>query len=92
MHAIVPPHPGPVTAATEIGASIGLTVLIGVPVSVIAWYVGVYLFTTIYAGKIYVPIDDSVLTGRRNGSADADDKDSEDGEAYGRGTCRRSGT
>ncbi|WP_110183022.1 GntP family permease [Nocardioides solisilvae] len=67
MHAIVPPHPGPVTAATEIGASIGLTTLIGVPVAVLAWYVGVHLFTIAYAGKVMVPIDDSVLTGHRSG-------------------------
>ncbi len=67
MHAIVPPHPGPVTAATELGASIGLTLLIGAPVAVIAWYVGVYLFTKYYAGRIHVPIDDSLLTGRKPG-------------------------
>ena len=45
MHAIVPPHPGPVTAATEIGASIGLTLLVGVVVAVVAWFVGVYVVT-----------------------------------------------
>ncbi|CAA9400634.1 GntP family permease [uncultured Nocardioides sp.] len=67
MHAIVPPHPGPVTAATELDASIGLTLLVGVPVAVISWYVGVYLFTKFYAGKIDVPIDDSLLTGRKAG-------------------------
>ncbi len=65
MHAIVPPHPGPVTAATELDASIGLTLLIGAPVAVAAWYVGVYLFTRYYGGKIFVPVDDSLLTGRR---------------------------
>jgi len=65
MHAVVPPHPGPVTAAAELEASIGLTLLIGTPVAVIAWYVGVHLFTRYYGGKIYVPIDDSLLTGRR---------------------------
>jgi GntP family gluconate:H+ symporter len=63
MHAIVPPHPGPVTAATELGASVGLTLVVGIPVAVASWYVGVYLFTKVYAGKIYVPIDDSILTG-----------------------------
>ena len=67
MHAVVPPHPGPVTAATELGASIGLTLLIGAPVAVLSWYVGVYLFTKYYAGRIHVPIDDSLLTGRRPG-------------------------
>ncbi|MCW2738645.1 MAG: GntP family permease [Nocardioides sp.] len=74
MHAIVPPHPGPVTAATEIGASIGLTLLVGVVVAVLAWFVGVYLVTTSWLGKVHVPIDDSVLTGGREpdeGSAPA---------------------
>ncbi len=65
MHAIVPPHPGPVTAATELGASIGLTLLVGVVVAVVAWFVGVYVVTTAWLGKVHVPIDDSVLTGGR---------------------------
>lgn len=72
MHAIVPPHPGPVTAAAELDASIGLTLLVGVPVAVVSWYVGVYLFTRYYAGKIDVPIDDSFLTGRKAGEEDTD--------------------
>jgi len=70
MHAIVPPHPGPVTAATEIGASIGLTLLVGVVVAVVAWFVGVYVVTTAWLGKVYVPVDDSVLTGGREADAD----------------------
>ena len=65
MHAIVPPHPGPVTAATEIGASIGLTLVVGVVAAVVAWLVGVYAVTVGWLGKVYVPIDDSVLTGGR---------------------------
>ncbi len=71
MHAIVPPHPGPVTAATEIGASIGLTLLVGVVVAVIAWFVGVYLVTMSWLGKVYVPVDDSVLTGGHEPDADS---------------------
>ena len=69
MHAIVPPHPGPVTAATELGASIGLTLLVGVVVAVVAWFVGVYVVTTAWLGKVHVPFDDSVLTGGRDGRA-----------------------
>ena len=65
MHAIVPPHPGPVTAATEIGASIGLTLVVGVVAAVVAWAVGVYAVTVGWLGKVHVPIDDSVLTGGR---------------------------
>ncbi|WP_246861769.1 GntP family permease [Nocardioides sp. SYSU D00065] len=70
MHAIVPPHPGPVTAATELDASIGLTLLVGVVVAVLAWIVGVYVVTTAWLGKVQVPVDDSVLTGGR--AADTD--------------------
>jgi len=70
MHAIVPPHPGPVTAATELDASIGLTLLVGVVVAVLAWFVGVYVVTTAWLGKVHVPIDDSVLTGGREADAD----------------------
>lgn len=74
MHAIIPPHPGPVTAATELGGSIGLTMLIGLPVAFISWYVGVYLFTQVYAGKIMVPINDNVLRGSLQGEpSDLDD-------------------
>ena len=65
MHAIVPPHPGPVTAATELGASIGLTLLVGVVAAVVAWAVGVYAVTVNVLGKVHVPINDSVLTGGR---------------------------
>ncbi|NPD03753.1 GntP family permease [Nocardioides sp. zg-1308] len=70
MHAIVPPHPGPVTAATELGASIGLTLLVGVVVAVVAWFVGVYLVTITWLGKVQVPIDDSVLTGGQQADHD----------------------
>ena len=63
MHAIVPPHPGPVTAATELDASVGLTLLIGVAVAVVAWLIGVYAVTMAALGKVHVPVDDSVLTG-----------------------------
>ena len=73
MHAIVPPHPGPVTAATELGASIGLTLLVGLLVAVGAWFVGVYLVTTLWIGKVDVPVDDSVLTGGRDDRDDPTD-------------------
>ncbi|MDO5739939.1 MAG: gluconate:H+ symporter [Ornithinimicrobium sp.] len=74
MHAIVPPHPGPVTAATELGGSIGLATLIGIPVAFVSWYIGVYLFTKFYAGKVFVPINDSILSGQLSGEpSDLDD-------------------
>ncbi|GAA5168522.1 GntP family permease [Ornithinimicrobium tianjinense] len=74
MHAIVPPHPGPVTAAVELQTSVGLTMLVGIPVAVLAWYVGVYLYTQVYAGKVMVPINDSILRGGVSGEpSDLDD-------------------
>ncbi|MGB3761921.1 MAG: gluconate:H+ symporter [Ornithinimicrobium sp.] len=78
MHAIVPPHPGPVTAATELGGSIGLTLLLGLPVALVSWYVGVYLVTTAYAGKIMVPINESMLVGGKSGEPSDLDEDAGD--------------
>lgn len=86
MHAVVPPHPGPVQAAVALEASVGLTLLIGLPVAVLAWFFGVHLFTIGYAGKVHVPIDAGVLTGQRvtagaGGVGDAGDVDGATGES-----------
>ncbi|WP_028660917.1 GntP family permease [Nocardioides insulae] len=43
MHAVVPPHPGPVAAVASLGGDMGLTLLLGIPVAVLAWFVGGYL-------------------------------------------------
>ncbi|HZJ08007.1 MAG TPA: GntP family permease [Nocardioidaceae bacterium] len=56
MHAIVPPHPGPVAAAQFLGADVGYALLIGTPVAVLSWYVGVYLFARRIGQRIYVPV------------------------------------
>ena len=50
MHAIVPPHPGPVAAAEQINADIGLTLLIGIPIAVVSWYFGSYLVSKFLGG------------------------------------------
>jgi GntP family gluconate:H+ symporter len=50
MHALVPPHPGPVTAADQIGADVGVTLLLGIPVAAITWFLGGYLFSK-WAGR-----------------------------------------
>lgn len=80
MHAIVPPHPGPVTAVTELGGSVGLTLLVGLPVAFVAWYVGVYLVTTAYAGKVFVPIKSLVNAATGGGAGGSGDSDSEEAE------------
>lgn len=61
MHAIVPPHPGPVAAAEQINADIGLTLLLGIPIAVLAWYVGAYLVSRFLAARIDVSVADVVF-------------------------------
>jgi GntP family gluconate:H+ symporter len=50
MHALVPPHPGPVAAAELLGANIGLLVIVGLIIALPTWYLGAYLYG-LYAGK-----------------------------------------
>jgi len=69
MHAIVPPHPGPVAAAEVLNADIGLTLLLGIPVAVVSWYVGVMLVSRILGRRFHVDIPDA-LFGSQNGGAD----------------------
>ncbi len=71
MHAIVPPHPGPVAAGTALGADIGVVLLIGVPVAVASWYVGVYLVSRVLGRRYDVPVP-ALLFGEMDGGADPD--------------------
>ncbi|HET6654403.1 MAG TPA: SLC13 family permease [Nocardioides sp.] len=66
MHAMVPPHPGPVAAGAVLGGDIGVILLVGVPVAVVSWYLGVYLVSRVIAARVYVPIPD-MLFGEMNG-------------------------
>jgi gluconate:H+ symporter, GntP family len=83
MHAIVPPHPGPVAASEQIGADIGLTLLVGVPVAVLSWYVGVLLVSRVLAARVEVSVSNVVFGEVRvgphaSGGPEADDPESED--------------
>ena len=66
MHALVPPHPGPVAAAELLGANIGLTLIVGVPVAIASWYVGAYLVSQAIGRRVHVDIPTS-LFGEVNG-------------------------
>lgn len=74
MHAMVPPHPGPVAAAEVLGGNIGVTVLVGIPIAVVAWYVGVMLVSRFLGARIHVSVPDvlfgEVKDNRGNGAAD----------------------
>ncbi|HEX5565572.1 MAG TPA: GntP family permease [Streptomyces sp.] len=61
MHAIVPPHPGPVAAAEALGADIGITLLLGVPIAVVSWYVGVLLVSRFLGARIRISLPDLVF-------------------------------
>nr|WP_281363311.1 GntP family permease [Nocardioides perillae] len=56
MHALVPPHPGPVAAAEALEADIGLTLLVGAPVAVVSWYVGVMLVSRVLGRRVHVDV------------------------------------
>lgn len=74
MHAVVPPHPGPVAAANLIGANVGLTLLVGIPIAVLAWYVGVMLVSRFLAARVNVSLPDvifgEVQDGKKEGEPD----------------------
>ncbi len=66
MHAMVPPHPGPVAAAEALDASIGVTLLIGAPIAILSWYVGAYLVSQVLGRRVQVDVPEA-LFGRING-------------------------
>ncbi|HZI96133.1 MAG TPA: GntP family permease [Actinomycetales bacterium] len=78
MHAIVPPHPGPVAAANFLGAPVGLTLLAGIPIAVAAWYVGVMLVSRFLGRRIYVSIPDAVFGQVRDSHGDPADEGTKD--------------
>jgi GntP family gluconate:H+ symporter len=79
MHAIVPPHPGPVAAAEVLGADIGMTLLVGIPIAVVSWYVGVLLVSRVLGRMFYVSLPDVVFGEVAGERADAsDDRESGD--------------
>jgi GntP family gluconate:H+ symporter len=89
MHALVPPHPGPVAAAELLGANIGLTLVIGAPVAIVSWYVGAYLVSQVMGKRIHVDIPTS-LFGEINGGRDRDA--AHDGVEGNAGTAATGGT
>lgn len=56
MHVFVPPHPGPVSAATFLGANVGLLLLCGLVIAVVCWYLAGYLFGRIAGARWPLPI------------------------------------
>lgn len=67
MHAIVPPHPGPVAATELLGGDIGTVLLVGVPVAVVSWFVGSYLVGTALGRRFDVATVDLLAGPQNNG-------------------------
>ncbi len=70
MHALVPPHPGPVAAGTVLGGDIGIILLVNLPIALVSWYVGVYLVSRFLGARIDVPLPDLIF-GEVNGGSGA---------------------
>jgi GntP family gluconate:H+ symporter len=51
MHALVPPHPGPVAAAGIIGADVGLVLMVSLLVGLPTWYVAGYRLALVLAKR-----------------------------------------
>lgn len=85
MHALVPPHPGPVAAAEVMGGNIGLALLVGVPVAVLSWFVGSFLVSQFIGRRVWVDVP-TALFGEMNGGRDDDNgkgRDADNGGAAG---------
>ena len=61
MHAVMVPHPGPVAAVEILGGDLGITLVAGIPVAVLAWVVGGYFVGKWQGSRIYVNIPEAVL-------------------------------
>ncbi len=85
MHALVPPHPGPVAASELLGAPIGTTLLVGFPVAIVSWYVGAYLVSRVLGARIHVDVPDLLFGELNDGSGDGPGDESADRPADGSG-------
>ena len=72
MHAIVPPHPGPVAAGTVLGGDIGVILLVNLPIVLIAWYVGVYLVSKVLGRRFDVAVPTLLFGDQDDGSGGGD--------------------
>ncbi len=62
MHAFVPPHPGPVAAADQIGADMGMTLIVGLILAIPTWYLASYLFSRYAGRRITLPVPEDITS------------------------------
>ncbi len=68
MHALLPPHPGPVAAAEIIGADMGLVIVLGLAVGIPTWYLAGHLLGLWLGRRFDLPVPE-ILSG---GTTDED--------------------
>jgi GntP family gluconate:H+ symporter len=69
-HALLPPHPGPVAAGTVMGGDLGVVLLVNLPIAILAWYVGVYLFSRWIGTRVQVDVPTLLLGEEQDGTRD----------------------
>lgn len=88
MHAVLPPHPGPVAAAGLLGASLGWIAIMGLICGLPAWFIGAYLFGTRIGDRLNIPVPAHLVGEARENSGEASSGDFSDGPAGGSGSGR----
>ncbi|MGH3457469.1 GntP family permease [Aeromicrobium sp.] len=69
VHALMPPHPGPVAAGTLLDGDIGIIMLVSLPIAMVAWFVGSYLVSRVMGARFDVAVP-TYLFGEQNGGTD----------------------
>jgi gluconate:H+ symporter, GntP family len=70
-HALLPPHPRPVAAGTVMGGDLGVVLLVNLPIAVVSWYVGVYLFSRWVGSRVHVDVPTLLLGEEQDGGDDS---------------------
>jgi GntP family gluconate:H+ symporter len=60
-HAFLPPHPGPVAAAAQLGVGLGWVILFGAICAIPAWFVGGVLFSSWIGKRIHIEVPEEML-------------------------------
>jgi GntP family gluconate:H+ symporter len=63
MHAVVPPHPGPVAAAALLGVSLGWVTIMGLACGLPAWFLGAYVFGKRIGDRMHVEVPEALFAG-----------------------------